>query len=129
MSLETLGMRIRQARDARGLSARQLATRISVRPSTLEKWERGSSEPRANKLLILAGILGVPLLWLLNGNASASADYDVRVSQTSAMARKLERAIAMQRDLAALLIDISGDVARLQRDFDRVEDLPRDAAA
>lgn len=129
MSLETLGMRIRQAREARGLSARQLANRISVRPSTLEKWERDSSEPRANKLLILAGILGVPLLWLLNGNASASADYDVRVSQTSAMARKLERAIAMQRDLAALLIDISGDVSRLQRDFDRVEDLPRDAAA
>jgi len=129
MSLETLGMRIRQAREARGLSARQLATRVSVKPSTLENWERDSSEPRANKLLILAGILGVPLLWLLNGNASASTDYDVRVSQTSAMARKLERAIAMQRDLAALLIDISGDVARLQRNFDRVEDLPRDAAA
>ena len=125
MTYDTLGARIRQSRALAGLSTQHVATRISVKPSTLDKWERGEGEPRANKLLTLAGILGVSVLWLLDGEAPAEADYDARLTQTGATARKLERAIAIQAELAALLSDISDDVSRLQQAFDN----QRDAAA
>ena len=39
------------------------------------------------------------------------------------IADKLNRAVAMQQTLANLLIDITGDVSRLQRNLDRENDL------
>ena len=122
MNYQTLGLRIEQARKAAGLSLRQVATRMSVKPSTVEKWEEGSSEPRANKLLTLAGVLGVPVLWLLDGESPDGNDFAARVSETDATARKLHRAISMQHELAALLLEISADVALMQRDFDGVDE-------
>ena len=62
MSLSTMGSRLEQARIAQGFSVRQLATRIGVKPATVDNWERDRSEPRANKLLTLAGMLNVPVL-------------------------------------------------------------------
>ena len=133
MKSEILGTRIQQARKAMGLSVRQLATRMSVKPSSIEKWEQGQSQPRANKLLMLAGVLGVPVLWLLDGEGEAGAGHEVRFLHTSAAAHKLERAMAMQSELAALLLEISADLARLQRSLDGASEAatqePRDAAA
>ncbi len=63
----TMGGRIEQARGQLGLSLRQLATRIGVKPATLENWERDRSAPRSNKLVTLAGLLNVPVIWLLEG--------------------------------------------------------------
>ena len=133
MNSESLGARIQEARKAMGLSVRQLATRMSVKPSNVEKWEQDQSQPRANKLLMLAGVLGVPVLWLLDGEGDTGGGHEVRYLCTSAAAQKLERAMAMQSELAALLLEISADLARVQRSLDgAAEDAdqePRDAAA
>lgn len=131
MNAETLGARIGKARKAMGLSVRQLATRMSVKPSTVEKWEQDQSQPRANKLLMLAGVLGVPVLWLLDGEGAAG--YEVQPFHANVTAQKLERAMAMQSELAALLREISADVARLERNLDSAQQEQgggrRDAAA
>lgn len=63
----TFGDRLAAARDAAGLSQKDLATRVGVKNSTMRAWEDDLSEPRANRLSILAGILGVSLSWLLTG--------------------------------------------------------------
>lgn len=42
-----------------------LAKRLGVKVSTIEHWEDDLSEPRANKLQMLAGVLNVSLTWLL----------------------------------------------------------------
>jgi transcriptional regulator with XRE-family HTH domain len=63
----TLGDRIAAAREAAGLSQTSLATRIGVRAKTLRAWEDDISEPRANRLQMLAAMLGVSLRWLLSG--------------------------------------------------------------
>ena len=45
------------------------------------------------------------------------------VPETARIAQKLDRAIAMQQDLAALLIDVSAAVKRLQRELDEDQEM------
>ena len=111
-----------------GLSQRQVATRMSVKPSSVEKWEQGQTQPRANKLLMLAGVLGVPVLWLLDGEGDAGGGREVGYLSASAALNKLQRASAMQSELAALLLEISADLERLQRSLDQAQE-SREAAA
>lgn len=63
----TLGDRLVAARAASGLSQTELATQIGVKVVTLEAWENDWKEPRANRLQMLTGLLGVSLRWLLTG--------------------------------------------------------------
>ncbi len=63
----TFGDRMASAREAAGMTQEDLARRLGVRPSTLVKWEDDLSEPRANRLSMLAGLLNVSMMWLING--------------------------------------------------------------
>ncbi|WP_085863497.1 helix-turn-helix domain-containing protein [Pseudooctadecabacter jejudonensis] len=63
----TFGDRLAAARSAAGLSQKALAQRLGVKAGTLRNWEDDLSEPRANRLSMLGGILGVSLGWLLSG--------------------------------------------------------------
>ena len=120
----TMGSRIEQARSDKGWTVRQLATRIAVKPVTLEGWERDRSAPRANKLVTLAGLLNVPVMWLLEGESGESAKPEPQLfSETANIAQKLERALSLQQELAALLFDLSADVTRLQQELDAEQDL------
>lgn len=62
------GERLKNAREASGLSRDAMANRVGVKLDTVEKWESGKVEPRANRLQTLASLLNVPLLWLLAGS-------------------------------------------------------------
>ena len=122
-SQTTTGSRIEQARNQLGLSVPQVARRIGVKRITLENWENDRSEPRAEKLLKLSGLLQVPMIWLLTGTTPKGLDSNFVAPETAKITQKLERALAMQQELAALLTDLSADVARLQRDLDEDEEL------
>lgn len=63
----TFGDRVAGAREAAGMTQSQLARRLGVQLATLRGWEDDRSEPRANKLQMMAGLLNVSLVWLLNG--------------------------------------------------------------
>lgn len=63
----TLGDRITAGREAVGLSQGQLAERLGVKEKTIQAWENDRVEPRANRAQMLAGLLGVSLIWLLTG--------------------------------------------------------------
>ena len=63
----TFGDRLSAAREASGMSRKDLAKRLGVKVSTLARWEEDRSEPRANRLQMLSGMLGVSLRWLLTG--------------------------------------------------------------
>ncbi|OBZ96383.1 transcriptional regulator [Pararhizobium polonicum] len=71
---DTLGGRIWRARDAVNLSAKELADRLGVRIDTISAWERDRSEPRTNRLFMLAGVLGVSPAWLIAGIGEAPKD-------------------------------------------------------
>jgi transcriptional regulator with XRE-family HTH domain len=118
----TTGHRIEQARTQLGFSLSQLARRVGVKTKTLENWENDRSGPRVDRLVKLSGILQVPLIWMLTGDTPHSTDSLPVVSETANIAQKLERAMAMQQELAALLIDASADIARLQRELDECQE-------
>jgi len=65
--IATFGDRVAGAREALGLSQPDLAKRLGVKLKTVRAWEDDLSEPRANKLQMLAGLLNVSIMWLLNG--------------------------------------------------------------
>ena len=69
----TLGGRVFQAREAAGLTVSQVINRLGVRKATYLAWEADRSEPRANKLVALAGILNVSPTYLLSGLGRAAA--------------------------------------------------------
>lgn len=63
----TFGDRLAGAREAAGLDQKALAEKLGVRVVTVRGWENDLKEPRANRLQMLSGILGVSLSWLLTG--------------------------------------------------------------
>ena len=55
----TLGGRIFASRQNAGISLHMAASLLGVKHATLKSWENDRSEPRVNKLVALAGLLGV----------------------------------------------------------------------
>lgn len=62
-----IGARLAQARAAAGLTQRQIADRIGVKESTIDRWESGETSPRGHRVSKLAGMLGVSISWILMG--------------------------------------------------------------
>ena len=99
-SAETLvlriGLRIRERRDARGLTLRALAARSGVSPSTISDIERGTKSPTISTLALLADALDAPIADLLEGARPASrrffvtraADRRVAVDKSSGAKRE-----------------------------------------
>ncbi len=63
----TFGDRVAAARDAQGLTQSALSRKLGIASKTLDGWEHDMSEPRANKLQMLSGVLNVSIPWLLMG--------------------------------------------------------------
>ncbi len=103
---DTIGGRLTSAREAQSLSVSQLARRLGVKTKTMSDWETDRSEPRANRLVMLAGLLGVSPAWILTGRGEGPTSGfsldDLRLAQSElsqaleahAQAReRIERAI------------------------------------
>ena len=63
----TFGARVVGAREKSGMTQAELSRRLGIKLTTLQGWEEDRSEPRANKLQMLTGMLNVSLSWLLSG--------------------------------------------------------------
>jgi transcriptional regulator with XRE-family HTH domain len=69
-----LGQRLREAREAAGLSLRELAQRVGLRDHTvLIKYERGETPPSSTRLVALAQALDYSAAALLADNDAAAA--------------------------------------------------------
>jgi len=69
----TFGDRVAGAREAAGMSQKDLAGRLGVKLKTLLAWEDDVLEPRSNRLMQLSGVLNVSIMWLLNGEGDGLA--------------------------------------------------------
>ncbi|MEO0830133.1 MAG: helix-turn-helix domain-containing protein [Pseudomonadota bacterium] len=106
----TFGDRVAAARDAVSLSQADLARKLGVKLATVRNWENDLSEPRANKLQMLSGMLGVSLMWLLNGEGDG---VDAPIES-----KGLEKDIL---SLLAELRDVQSDVDRAAERLARTE--------
>lgn len=106
----TIGERICRARDAVGLSTAQLARRLGVKSSTLQGWESDRSEPRSNKLVLLAGLLNVSPTWLLVGRG-ASPVADETASEIELLRQSLDKVLKQA-------VTLTDEIARLKAQVD-----------
>lgn len=51
-------LKIRELREARGMSQRQLANEVGVSPGAVAQWELGATTPTTANLVALANVLG-----------------------------------------------------------------------
>ncbi|MBZ9654691.1 helix-turn-helix domain-containing protein [Phyllobacterium lublinensis] len=111
--MDTLGGRISRARDAKSMSVREVAGRIGVKPQTVMAWESDRSEPRANRLVMLAGFLGVTPTWLIHGIGQSPVEdnADESASGLSAEIRTLKE---HQQMLGRRIQHLESLVARME---------------
>lgn len=55
------GRNLAAAREAAGLTQKDLAEKLNVNWSTISRWEGGRMEPRLEPALRIAALLGVPV--------------------------------------------------------------------
>ena len=72
----TFGDRLSAAIEKSGMTQKLVAKRLGIKLVTLKSWEQDISEPRANRLSMLAGLLGVSVMWLLHGEGDGVEHLD-----------------------------------------------------
>lgn len=106
---DTLGGRISLAREAKALSVDSAARHLGVLVSSWNAWERDRDVPRANRLTMMAGVLGVSPSWLLTGRGKGPPDGAAQ-----------ERA-ALRTEILEMLEEAEALNARLRRLASRLE--------
>lgn len=104
----TFGDRLAGARDAAGLDQKGLAEKLGVKPVTIAGWENDLKEPRANRLQMLSGILGVSLSWLLIGEGDGPEAPDENLVMSGDV-------VDLLAEMRALRIQIAQSGDRLGR--------------
>ena len=111
----TFGDRLVAARESMGMTQAQLAHRLGVKHQTLRNWEEDRSEPRANKLQMVAGMLNTSMVWLMSGmgeapktnSADASGDMSAILSDLRGLrgeqARLVEKMARLEKRLRAAM--------------------------
>jgi transcriptional regulator with XRE-family HTH domain len=107
----TFGDRLAAAREATGLTQKELAQRMGIKTGTLRNWEDDLSEPRANRLSMFAGILGVSLSWLLTGEGEGLGAPDDEDPMSADMVKLLTDLRAVRAQMA----DSSDRLALLEK--------------
>ncbi len=112
----TFGDRVAASREGAGMTQAQLSRRLGVKKNTLMGWEQDLSEPRANKLSMMAGLLNVSIMWLLTGEGDGltapaedthTADFTGILAELheirSSMRANTERAARLEKKLRQML--------------------------
>ena len=102
----TFGDRLVAAREKSNLSQQDLAKRLGVKNSTIKSWENDNSEPRANRLSMLAGLLNVSITWLISAEGSGVEDPEKSYEMPDDLQEPL-------KELKALRINLLKSVDRI----------------
>jgi transcriptional regulator with XRE-family HTH domain len=86
---EVISKRIQELREAKGMSASELARQVGVTPTAVWNWEKNSIKPRYPVAEQIAKVLGVSTSFLLSGHG-ANREPDTLPSSNSSVATILE---------------------------------------
>ena len=109
----TFGDRLTLAREAQGMGQEELARRLGIRLQTLRNWEDDRSEPRANRLQMLAGVLAVSMVWLLTGEGDGGPV--VRARDTRNISAELSALLGEIRELRVANTKANNQLAKLEK--------------
>ena len=107
----TFGDRLAAARDHAGMTQSDLAKRLGVKPETLRNWEQDLSEPRANRLSMIAGLLNVSIMWLLNAEGEGIASPDALVQ----IAPDIQKTLIEIREMKIVMNASAERLGRLEK--------------
>jgi transcriptional regulator with XRE-family HTH domain len=107
----TFGDRLAAAREQAGMTQAQLAKRLGVKASTLRGWENDMSEPRANRLSMLSGLLNVSLPWMLTGTGDGISSPD----DENQIPPDINDILLEIRDLKASMVATADKLGRLEK--------------
>jgi transcriptional regulator with XRE-family HTH domain len=99
------------AREKANLSQQDLAKRLGVKNSTIKSWENDNSEPRANRLSMLAGLLNVSITWLISAEGSG--------------VEAPEKSDEMSNDLLDALKELTALRVNLLKNIDRINNIEK----
>lgn len=108
----TFGDRLGAAREQAKMNQAEMARRLGVKASTLKSWEQDLSEPRANHLSMMAGILNVSMMWLLNGEGEG---LEAPVSDETPIDADVANILRDMRDLRVQMSRSAEHLARLEK--------------
>jgi len=111
--LDTIGGRILRARQAQDLTAAQMARRVGVTTATATSWESNRSEPRANRMAMLAGVLNVSPTWLIFGLGESPTDETLQ-SELALLKSDMARARRVHEELGKVIGALEVHIARLK---------------
>ena len=106
----TFGDRVVGAREKSGMTQAELSRRLGIKLTTLQGWEEDRSEPRANKLQMLTGMLNVSLSWLLSGEGIGPEEPST---------------VPLSDDIQAILIEMRAIKTDMTRTADRLSRLEK----
>lgn len=98
---EVISGRIKDTREARGITASELARLVGVTPTAVWNWEKNSITPRRPALEAIARVLGVTTAFLVYGTEAEGA----RPQVTASVASILDDARARLAEATGLAID------------------------
>ena len=116
--IDTFGGRLSRARDASGLSVKDLAWRLGIKNATVSAWEADRSLPSSHRLTQLSGLLNVSLSWMLHGIGSGPAHEQEDEANCDPAAERLGAQLAR---LKALHAETSRLIGQIQHDLARAE--------
>lgn len=108
----TFGDRVAGAREQAGMTQPELARRLGVKIATLRAWEEDRSEPRANKLSMLSGLLNVSLPWLLSGQGMG---LDGPAEAEGELTKDINDVLLAMREIKTDLQENADKLARLEK--------------
>lgn len=99
-----IAARIREAREALEWTQADLAHRLGVTEDTIRGWEAAEREPRSNRLVTMAGVLGISAHWLLDGSEQFAPSEDA--APADAARAQLESVRMKINEMQLLLNDL-----------------------
>lgn len=106
--------RLRESRELRGWTVAQAANMIGITARTLSDWEAGKKAPRMNRLMKAAGVYGVAVIWLINGDDSLDPHETAR-SRMDKLAVRLDMAVKRSRALDGELRAIASEIKHIRK--------------
>ena len=85
--------RMKELREAKGLSAREAAKQIGVPSTTYHNWEKGEREPNSEMLICLADYFDVSIDYMLGRTAKREAKRTVAASRAEEELLRLFRSM------------------------------------
>jgi|GEM_PF-2838156 len=77
------GKRLRNLRENKGMTVREIGERFNVASVTVNRWERDKFTPKRPKLMEMADFYGVSVDWILKGVESAKNDPAIEEAECS----------------------------------------------